>query len=513
VTIQVFISYKSEYRDFARSVKSELNEWGFETWLDVDNIQPGDYFRHKIQEGLDSSDVLLMVLTEEAQLSREVMAEVDYFLDVAKKPVVPLRHRECKPLYIFVSIQYIDFVKDQVNGFVQLKQRLDELAQSAVVPASEARPEPIAEPDLKPGAAVTADEIIVDKEKKEAVLEDFLSGGMAEEEAPPKPPPPPPKPITQQPQEFGSMPAAPIAQPQRQAEYNIPMQQPAATRSKSSRSLVWPLAAVASLVVVVGAVVLLNSNAALPPLSVPSQGTSPLVWVVAAVVVGASSLIVWRLVRNRALPSLSNSTASTDRQQRETAQQPSPSINTDGVTDTSFNRVIVLRHKDFGDYVVPPNTDVLNLFTDLNGEALILGTPDDSKRFLLELERKIKVSLQNNADLSTPYVLNLLSWKHDQSLNDWLLSEIPQHYQNHKEDVTSQIEGQKLSLLLDGLELMTEQDRNACIDAINVFRNSHREIDFAICGRVEDYDLLTFRFDLRSAIVLQLESLGPTAGN
>lgn len=505
MTIQVFISYKSEYRDFAREVKTELNTWGFETWLDVDNIQPGDYFRHKIQQGLDSSDVLLMVLTEEAQLSREVMAEVDYFLDVAKKPVVPLRHRECKPLYIFVSIQYIDFVKDQANGFVQLKQRLNELAQSAVAaPASEASPEPIAEQDLKPSAAVIDDGLVMDKEKKEAVLDDFLRGGMAEEEEAPKPPPPPSKPITQPPPEYASVPASPIAPPQRQAEYNIPMQQ-TASRSKSNRTLLWPLAAVASLVIVVGAVVLLNSSATLPPLSIPTQGTSPLVWVVAVAVVGAGGLIAWRLVQNRGIARQTAPASSADYGTRDTVQETLGSINAGGENEVTFNRVIVLRHKDFGDYVVPANTDILNLFTDLNGEALILGTPEDSKRLLLELERSIQASLlQNNADLSTPFVLNLLSWTQGQSLNDWLLNEIPQHYPSSKENVSSLIESQKLSLLLDGLEGMTVQDRNACIDAINHFREHHREIDFAICGRIEDYDLLTSRFDLRSAIVLNL---------
>lgn len=509
MTIQVFISYKSEYRDFAREVKTELNTWGFETWLDVDNIQPGDYFRHKIQQGLDSSDVLLMVLTEEAQLSREVMAEVDYFLDVAKKPVVPLRHRECKPLYIFVSIQYIDFVKDQANGFVQLKQRLNELAQSAVAPASEVRPEPIAEQDLKPGAVVMDEVIITEKEKKEAVLDDYLRGGMAEEEESPKPPPPPPsKPITQAPPEFGATPTSPIAQPQRQAEYNIPMQQPAATRSKSSRSLLWPLAAVASLVIVVGAVVLLNTSAALPPLSVPTQGTSPLVWVVAVVVIGAIGFWGWRLVQYRGISGPPAPASSADFGRREPAQQPSSST-PDGIAggevERTFNRVIILRHKDFGDYVVPPNTDILNLFTDLNGEALILGIPNDSKSLLLELERNIKSSLlQNNADLSTPFVLSLVSWTPDNTFNDWLLDEIPQHYQISNEVMSSLIESQKLSLLLDGLEMMTEQNKNACIDAINNFRKKYGKVDFAICGRVEDYDLLTSRFDLRSAVVLNL---------
>ena len=62
VTLKVFISYKSEYRPFARALQTHLKDWGYPTWLDVDNIRPGEYFRHKIQQGLDTSDALVVVL-------------------------------------------------------------------------------------------------------------------------------------------------------------------------------------------------------------------------------------------------------------------------------------------------------------------------------------------------------------------------------------------------------------------------------------------------------------------
>ncbi len=527
MTLQVFISYKSEYRDFARSVKNELNEWGFETWLDVDNIQPGDYFRHKIQEGLDSSDVLLMVLTEEAQLSREVMAEVDYFLDVAKKPVVPLRHRECKPLYIFVSIQYIDFVRDQANGFVQLKQRLNELAQSAVTPASEVRPEPIAEQDLKPGAAVIADEIIVDKEKKEAVLDDFIGGGLAEEEVLAKPPPPPPKPITQQAPEFGSMPAAPIAQPQRQVE-NMPMQQPAATRSKSNRSLLWPMAAVASLVLVLGAVVLLNLSSALPPASVPAQGVSPLVWIMAAVIVGAIGFWGWRRLTQITTKTSLSSSSTDDRQNRAVMLQNvedfwlkgvlNPALEA-GTLDIGLSSApgAVLRHKDYGDYELPPNANILDVFNDMNRELLILGAPGGGKTvLLLQLARELIKQAKNPHSLTSspsgrgsteqpiPVVFNLSSWAAERKpLAVWLVDELRQKYQVPKKVATAWVEGEKLLLLLDGLDEVAEQYRNACVDAINAYRQQYRMVDLAVCSRVADYDALTSKLDVRGAIVLE----------
>ena len=132
MTLQVFISYKSEYRDFARKVRDQIRAWGYGTWFDVDDIPKGAYFRYAIQEGLDGSDVLVGVITEEAQKSREVMAEVDYFLG-QQKPLVPLKRGDFKPLYIFFAIQWIDFTTNEAQAFADLQKRLDELAQAGAI--------------------------------------------------------------------------------------------------------------------------------------------------------------------------------------------------------------------------------------------------------------------------------------------------------------------------------------------------------------------------------------------
>ncbi|MBL8120839.1 MAG: toll/interleukin-1 receptor domain-containing protein, partial [Anaerolineae bacterium] len=133
---KVFISYKSEYRDFARKVQQRLRDWGYETWFDMDDIPKGAYFRHAIQEGLDTSDVLVGVMTQEAFQSREVMAEWDYFLS-QDKDVVPLKYRECKPLYHLVTIQWIDFTANERQGFAQLRDSLQRII-AAPEPAPEA---------------------------------------------------------------------------------------------------------------------------------------------------------------------------------------------------------------------------------------------------------------------------------------------------------------------------------------------------------------------------------------
>lgn len=37
----IFISYKSQQRDYAFAVRDQLRAWGYDTWLDVDRLEPG----------------------------------------------------------------------------------------------------------------------------------------------------------------------------------------------------------------------------------------------------------------------------------------------------------------------------------------------------------------------------------------------------------------------------------------------------------------------------------------
>lgn len=616
MALQVFISYKSEYRDFARAVKGQLNQWGFQTWLDVDNIQPGDYFRHKIQQGLDSSDVLLMVLTEEAQLSREVMSEVDYFLDVAKKPVVPLRHRECKPLYIFVSIQYIDFVTDQANGFVQLKQRLGELAASIPLPtpptddgivsaqkpgapassASEAdtskRREANASSDLfgaiggvipepEPAEAEEPyqeleESVQEEKQKKEALLDDVLSVTT-----PPKPitaASPPPSPVRPQPMTEQSQtpipalpPAAPEMQPQRQQEY---MPQPAALgRRKSNPSM--PLIVVAlGLAVAIFTIIASSTNppsidATLTSAYIASIATNSAAFTYVPVTITAGATTTLNAEQTRVAeltalhlqtPTSTPSPSIVDRlggapiaatlfgliivsllafviflmryiRRSKPAAKPSNSMtNSDqsllgGIQATNRESILnigeklwlkdettpalksgaILKHKDYPDYPLPPNANILDVFNDLNRELLILGAPRGGKTVLLhQLASKLITQARQDTTKAIPIVFDLSSWTAERKpLADWLVDELHQKYQVPKTTAQTWIEGEKLLLLLDGLDEVTEPYRDDCVDAINTYRQKYRTVDLAICSRVADYDALTSKLDLRGAVIIE----------
>ena len=129
--MQVFISYKSEYRDFAREVKSRLDAWGYPSWLDVDEIPEGSYFRFEIDQALKTADVAIGILTQEALDSREVLFELDFAIK-KNKPLLPLKYHECELLYHLESIQWINFTSDAEQGFTKLHTRVAQLSDFSI---------------------------------------------------------------------------------------------------------------------------------------------------------------------------------------------------------------------------------------------------------------------------------------------------------------------------------------------------------------------------------------------
>lgn len=135
---------------------------------------------------------------------------------------------------------------------------------------------------------------------------------------------------------------------------------------------------------------------------------------------------------------------------------------------------------------------------------LILGEPGTGKTIsLLKLaERLIKRSEQNLSLL--PVVFNLSSWAvKRQSIADWLVEELKDKYQVSKALCKIWIEQEQLILLLDGLDEVKAEYRNDCVRALNKFIEAHGITEMVVCSRIKDYEALSERLNLRSAICIQ----------
>jgi hypothetical protein len=121
----IFISYKSSNREFALNLCSELEAWGFDVWIDAQRINGGQSWRAAIEKALRDTDIMLLVVTEEALLSAEVEAEWNYFLGEGK-PLIPLIVEEVNIPARLRIIQWIDFRLDYNKSMHALRSKLDE---------------------------------------------------------------------------------------------------------------------------------------------------------------------------------------------------------------------------------------------------------------------------------------------------------------------------------------------------------------------------------------------------
>jgi hypothetical protein len=72
---QIFISYSQKDAEYARQIRAALSDAAFEPWLDVEQLEPGDYIARKLEQAISSSDyyvILISVLLGEASVPLEL---------------------------------------------------------------------------------------------------------------------------------------------------------------------------------------------------------------------------------------------------------------------------------------------------------------------------------------------------------------------------------------------------------------------------------------------------------
>jgi hypothetical protein len=154
------------------------------------------------------------------------------------------------------------------------------------------------------------------------------------------------------------------------------------------------------------------------------------------------------------------------------------------------------------------DASILNIFRDKAANALlILGEPGSGKTItLLDLAQQLldEAEKKKNRDAPIPVVLNLSSWAlKRQPLQDWLLAELKTTYRVPEKTGRAWLESDALLLLLDGLDEVAQAHRQACVKAINDYRQEHGLTGTAVCCRREEYENLGEKLDLLGATVIQ----------
>lgn len=103
-----FLSYASDDRAFAETICKQLETSGFRCWMAPRDVRPGEDYPTEIIRGIEASKCLILVLSQAANASPFVRAEVERAYSKGK-PIFPVRVEDVLPakaLEIFVSTKH-----------------------------------------------------------------------------------------------------------------------------------------------------------------------------------------------------------------------------------------------------------------------------------------------------------------------------------------------------------------------------------------------------------------------
>lgn len=153
---------------------------------------------------------------------------------------------------------------------------------------------------------------------------------------------------------------------------------------------------------------------------------------------------------------------------------------------------------------LPAGLKLLDAFNQMGQCLLVLGQPGSGKTtLLLDLTRELIAQANTTPLQPIPVVFTLSSWNVSKlSIADWLVDELLAKYRIPKKIGRPWVENDELLLLLDGLDEVAETQREACVQAINRFRQEHLA-PIVVTSRTADYQALSTRLHLQGAVLLQ----------
>ncbi|HTU45982.1 MAG TPA: NACHT domain-containing protein [Bryobacteraceae bacterium] len=154
---------------------------------------------------------------------------------------------------------------------------------------------------------------------------------------------------------------------------------------------------------------------------------------------------------------------------------------------------------------IPAGRTIGRVFDDLGQALLILGAPGSGKTtLLLELAQELLDRAEQDDGQPIPVVFNLSSWAvRREPLERWLIAELNERSGVPKKRAKQWVESDQIAPLLDGLDEVAAEHREACVLAINQFRQERGFLPIAICSRMGDYEQLSTKLRLQNAVLIQ----------
>ena len=128
---RIFVSFAQPDASFVQWLTNELKTLGYNLWLDQSAILGGVQPFDRIQNAMDQSALMLLVISPSASKSHLVKSEWMYFLSDSHKRVIPLLLEPLAPPdkinFMLASLDSVDFYRaDHETALAMLDQALHE---------------------------------------------------------------------------------------------------------------------------------------------------------------------------------------------------------------------------------------------------------------------------------------------------------------------------------------------------------------------------------------------------
>jgi hypothetical protein len=165
---------------------------------------------------------------------------------------------------------------------------------------------------------------------------------------------------------------------------------------------------------------------------------------------------------------------------------------------------LLVKRPDEGERPLPPGTQILEVFDQMNKSLLILGAPGSGKTtLLLELVRNLLDRADRDAAHPIPVVFPLSTWGRSRKpLKTWMEDELRSRYYVPLEVAHEWVAADQILPLLDGLDEVKVASRAGCILAINDFRQSHGLLPLVVTARTAECEAEGSLLQLHGAIVM-----------
>jgi hypothetical protein len=151
--MKIFISYAREDLETAKKLRADLEKAGIKTWLDKENLLPGQKWRTVIRKEIRECSHFLAVLSSKSLSTRGfVQKELKMALDMLGEfPddeifVIPVRIEECEPGdEQLKEIHWADLFESYEKGFQDILRVLSQYRQDGNIPDSQQKKEDVPE--------------------------------------------------------------------------------------------------------------------------------------------------------------------------------------------------------------------------------------------------------------------------------------------------------------------------------------------------------------------------------